>query len=120
MVVTNHKPLTWIMKVKDPGSRLLRWWIKLQKYDYEVVYRKGALNTNVDTLSWISSLTVEKGAPEKKRERVTDEETKATTLYEYHDSPAGGHRGMKKTFREIRKRYEWLNMKREIEKYMRR
>ena len=24
-VVNDHKPLTWIMNVKDPGSRLLRW-----------------------------------------------------------------------------------------------
>jgi hypothetical protein len=117
-VVTDHKPLTWIMDVKDPGSRLLRWRIKLEEYDYAVVYRKGALNTNVDAPSLISSLTAEKGAPEKESERVTDEETKATILYEYHDSPVGGHQGMNKTFREIRKRYEWPNMKRDIEKYV--
>jgi hypothetical protein len=24
-VASDHKPLTWIMNVKDPGSRLLRW-----------------------------------------------------------------------------------------------
>jgi hypothetical protein len=24
-VLTNHRPLTWITNVKDPGSRLLRW-----------------------------------------------------------------------------------------------
>jgi len=56
LVVTDHKPLTWIMNVKDPGSRLLRWRIKLEEYDYEVIYRKGALNTNADALSRISSL----------------------------------------------------------------
>jgi hypothetical protein len=116
-VVTNHKPLTWIMNVKDPGSRLLRWQIKLEEYDYEVVYRKRALNTNADVLSRISSLTGEKGAPEKKRKHV-DEETKATILLEYHDSPVGGHRDMNKTFREIKKRYEWPNMKREIAQYV--
>jgi len=88
-VVTDHKPLTWIMNVKDPGSRLLTWLIKLKVYDYDVVYRKGALNTNADALSRINSLIAEKGAPKKKRECVTDEETKATVLYEYHDSPVG-------------------------------
>jgi len=117
-VVTDHKPLTWIMNMKDPGSRLLRWQIKLEEYDYEVVYRKRALNTNADALSRISSLTGEKGAPEKKRKHVVDEETKATILYEYHDSPVGGHRDMNKTFREIKKRYEWPNMKREIAQYV--
>jgi len=89
-VVNDHKPLTWIINVKDPGSRLLRWRIKLQEYDYEVVYKKGALNTNADVLSRINSLTA-KGAPEEKRQRVTGEDTKATILYEYHDSPVGGH-----------------------------
>ena len=117
-VVTDHKPLTWIMNVKDLGSQLLRWRIRLEEYDYEVVYRKGALNTNTDALSRISSLTGEKGVPEKKREHAVDGETKATILYEYHDSPVGGHRGMNKTFKEIRERYEWPDMKREIERYV--
>lgn len=44
-----------------------------------------------------------------------DKETKATILYEYHDSPVGGHRGMNKTCREIGKKCEWPNMKRDIE-----
>jgi hypothetical protein len=117
-VVTDHKPLTWIMNVKDPGSRLLRWRTKLEEYDYEVVYRKGALNTNADALSRKSSLAAEMGAPGKKRQCVSDDEVKATIFYEYHDSPMGGHRGMNKTFREIRKRYEWLNMTRDIENYV--
>jgi hypothetical protein len=40
-VVSDHKPLTWIMSVKDPGSRLLSWWIQLEEYDYEIVYKPG-------------------------------------------------------------------------------
>jgi hypothetical protein len=24
-IISDHKPLMWIMSVKDPGSRLLRW-----------------------------------------------------------------------------------------------
>lgn len=109
-VVTDHKPLTWIMNVKDPGSRLLRWRIKLEEYDYEVIY----------VLSQIGSLKGAKETPEENRERVLDKESKATILYEYYDSPIGGHRGMNKTCREIRKKYEWPNMKREIEQYVKR
>lgn len=118
VVVTVHKPLTWIMSVKDPGSRLLRWRIKLEEYDYDIVYKKGGQNTNADALSRVNSLVKEQGETEEKKEQVTDERTRAIILYEYHDSPLGGHRGMNKTFREIRKKYVWPNMKRDIERYV--
>ena len=46
-IVSDHKPLTWIMSVKDPGSRLMRWRIQLAEYDYETVYKPGVQNSNV-------------------------------------------------------------------------
>jgi len=106
------------MSEKDPGSKLLRWRIKLEEYDYEIVFKKGVFNTNADALSHVSSLVADKGVTEEKRQKVTDDETRATILYEYHDSPMGGHRWMNKTFREIKKKYELLNMKRDIENYV--
>jgi hypothetical protein len=30
-IVSDHKPFTWIMSVKDPGPRLLRWRIQLDE-----------------------------------------------------------------------------------------
>jgi hypothetical protein len=50
-IVSDHKPLVWVMNVKDPGSRLLRWRIQLAEYDYEITHRRGSQNTNADTLS---------------------------------------------------------------------
>ena len=44
-VASDHKSLTWIMSVKDPGSRLLRWRIELEEYDYELVYKPGMQNS---------------------------------------------------------------------------
>jgi hypothetical protein len=38
-IVTDHKPLKWVFNVKDPSSRLLRWRLKLEEFDYEVVYK---------------------------------------------------------------------------------
>ena len=55
-VVTDHKPLTWIASVKDQGSRLLRWRLKLEDYDYEIVFKKGVAYTNADALSRINQL----------------------------------------------------------------
>ena len=35
-IVSDQKPLVWVMNVMDPGSRLLRWRIQLAEYDYEI------------------------------------------------------------------------------------
>lgn len=53
IIITDHKPLLWLFNVKDPGSRLLRWRLRLEEYDYEITYKKGSLNVNADALSRI-------------------------------------------------------------------
>lgn len=50
-IVTDHKPLQWLFSLKEPQSRLVRWRLKLEEYDYEIVYKKGKKNTNADALS---------------------------------------------------------------------
>jgi len=50
-IVTDHRLFTWIFSVKDPSSRLLRWRLKLEEYEYAVKYKKGPSNTNADALS---------------------------------------------------------------------
>jgi hypothetical protein len=50
-VVTNHKPLTCVFSVKDPSSRLLRWRLLLEEFDYTIVYKAGKKNVNADALS---------------------------------------------------------------------
>lgn len=112
-VVSDHKPLVWIMNVKDPGSRLMRWQIQLAEYDYDIVHKSGVKNTNADALSRIGSV----GALEGPMELVSDQ-VKKQILYEIHDSPLGGHRGMNKTYRAMSSRYTWPKMRREIEGYV--
>ncbi|KAK0071050.1 hypothetical protein PV326_001741, partial [Microctonus aethiopoides] len=34
-----------------PGSKLVRWRLKLLEYEYEIVYKPGKLNSNTDALS---------------------------------------------------------------------
>lgn len=52
-IITDHKPLQWLFSLKDPNSKLLRWRIKLEEYDYNIMYKKGKLNSNADALSRI-------------------------------------------------------------------
>jgi hypothetical protein len=47
------------------------------------------------------------------------EAQKKQILYEYHDAPLGGHRGMNRTIIAIKGRYSWPNMEQEIEDYVR-
>lgn len=48
---SDHKPLEWLFNIRDPGSRLVRWRLKLAEYDYEIKYKAGKNNTNADALS---------------------------------------------------------------------
>jgi hypothetical protein len=52
--VTDFKPLIWVFYVKDTSSRLFRWRLKLEEYDYDLVYKPGVRNTNADALSRIT------------------------------------------------------------------
>ena len=108
-IVDDHKPLVWVMNVKDPGSRLLRWRIQMAEYDCEITYRRGSQNTNADALSMIGSVSKEDDLSDE-----FDEDRKKKILYEFHDCPVGSHRGMNKTNRAIKSQYFWPNMRRDV------
>lgn len=51
-IQTDHKPLKWLASIKEPNSRLLRWKIKMQEFNYdEIKYIKGKTNHVADALS---------------------------------------------------------------------
>ena len=50
-IYSDHNPLQYIMKIKNPNGRLVRWSLLLMEYDFDVVYKSGKSHQNVDTLS---------------------------------------------------------------------
>jgi hypothetical protein len=81
-IVTDHRPLTWIFSVKDPSSRLLRWRLRLEEFDYEVIYKKGSENRNADALSRIhSNSTISEHKP---NDPGPSQEDKARILKQLH------------------------------------
>jgi len=50
-VVTDHQSLKWLKNLDNPSGRLGRWVFELQQYNYEIRYRRGALNKVADALS---------------------------------------------------------------------
>ncbi|GJQ73322.1 hypothetical protein Trydic_g13691 [Trypoxylus dichotomus] len=58
-LLTDHKPLQWLFSVKDPSSKLVRWRLKLEEYNYKIIYKKGKINTSADALSKVEVNAVE-------------------------------------------------------------
>ena len=53
--VTDHNPLHWLRKQRDPRGKFARWIQELESLDYEIVYTKGNQNNAADFLSRIES-----------------------------------------------------------------
>lgn len=47
----DHRPLQWLFSLKDPSSRLYRWKVKLEEFDFDIKYIKGKTNFVADALS---------------------------------------------------------------------
>lgn len=48
---TDHRALTWIHSMKDRNSRVTRWYLSLQPYNFKVRHRPGKQNVVADYLS---------------------------------------------------------------------
>lgn len=53
IIRTDHKPLIYLFGMKDPSTRLLKFRLQLEEYDYTVEYTKGRDNT-ADALSRVT------------------------------------------------------------------
>jgi len=128
-IITDHKPLIWLFNVNDPGSRLIRWRLKLEEYDYEIIHKAGRANANADALS--RNAIPEPHQEEREEEilkveeeentdeaRTYTEEEKQLILYEYHDAPVGGHQGIERTIKRIRLNHNWPGLTKDVERYI--
>lgn len=50
-IMTDHKPLIYLFGMKDPSSRLIKYRLVLEEYDFEILYVKGKDNVVADALS---------------------------------------------------------------------
>lgn len=51
---TDHAPLLWMSRKKGNNQRVLRWFLALQPFSFEVRHRRGSENGNADFLSRLS------------------------------------------------------------------
>ena len=50
-IQTDHRSLEWLDRLKENNSRLTRWSLALQPFNFTVEYRAGLKNGNADALS---------------------------------------------------------------------
>ncbi|KAM0729433.1 Retrovirus-related Pol polyprotein from transposon 297 [Formica fusca] len=120
-IVTDHKSLVWLFNVTDPGSRLIRWRLKLEEYDYEIIHKAGTANRNADALSRhvadINSVEEDESTDTKITREYTEDE-KRRILYEYHDALVEGHQGKERTINRIRLMHNWRGLTKDVEDYI--
>ena len=51
VLCTDHSPLLWLRTIKANNSKLMRWALILQDFDFEVQVIKGTQNCTADALS---------------------------------------------------------------------
>ena len=59
-LVTDHAALKWLHTMRETteggtASRLMRWIMRLQEYDFEVVHKPGALHADADAISRLAA-----------------------------------------------------------------
>lgn len=93
-LITDHKPLTFI-KTSEKNSKILRWRLELENYDYDVKYKEGKTNVVADALSRrpvetnnneISAIT---GVPQTNQlgeVNIGEEESDTDTMHSANDS----------------------------------
>lgn len=52
---TDHRPLVYLFTLTDPSSRLTKFRLALEEYNFDVFYKKGCENAVADALSRIST-----------------------------------------------------------------
>lgn len=119
IIQTDHKPLVYLFGMRDPTSRLLKFRLVLEEYDFTIQYIKGKDNVTADALSRINitsdelknmnnqfSINVITRAQKKKNDE--EERKKADTITV--DKPTGDKLSKPKIVELIRKPNECVEM----------
>jgi rRNA maturation endonuclease Nob1 len=78
-----------MFSVKDPSSRLLRWRLLLEEYDYTIEYKAGKRNVSADALSRNLVVMTVMIASKDKQKKI---------LKEMHECAICGHQGVQRTY----------------------
>lgn len=52
---TGHDSLRWILNLNTPSRRFARWKLRIQQFDFGVVYSRGITHITPNGLSWLDT-----------------------------------------------------------------
>lgn len=52
LLLIDHTPLCWLNSMKDTNPQIIRWYLVLEPYGFQVVYRLGDNHQNADFFLW--------------------------------------------------------------------
>lgn len=58
---TDHRALSWLGRMRDTNARITRWFLAVQPFDFEVLYKRGSQNCTADYLSRTPQVSEERG-----------------------------------------------------------
>ena len=113
-LITDHNPLQWLRKQRDPRHTFARWLMELEELPYQILYRPGRNNQLPDLLSRTPNMPLDPDVndEDKFEDKIyctlapgdwMREETSSTQYIGSSDSEAEANRVL-----EIRTRDGWL------------
>ncbi|KAI4293446.1 hypothetical protein PAPHI01_2720, partial [Pancytospora philotis] len=107
---TDHKALAYLWEASNPTSRLLRWAMKLQEYNFQPEYIKGELNAadGLSRYTTVSSIVIDDA-----KITVSDKETQRKILQQYHSYTGHGSANTMKYL--LNAKYHWTTMFHDID-----
>lgn len=51
LVLTDHRPITFLKTMKDPKGKFARWIQEVSSYDFDIAYKAGKIHQDADALS---------------------------------------------------------------------
>ncbi|WVZ76700.1 hypothetical protein U9M48_024652 [Paspalum notatum var. saurae] len=100
-IYTDHKSLKYIFTQPELNMRQRRWLELIKDYDLEIHYHPGKANVVADALSLPKDMEL--------RKKILDEA---------HTSILTMHPGSNKMYQDLKQKFWWTRMKREIAKYV--